>query len=138
MSYVHCPVCSRAYNLATQSACPCRPMGAPATDASEDIATAVETLARALARATPAERATAAAAMQRLAMPAPEPAWPVRTALAPLPPRPLSKRRQLAAIAFGVVERIARHATRHEPSLVRAGRRRVSSLLADASGRWSA
>lgn len=130
MSYVHCPACSRAYNLATQAACPCRPVSAPATRASEDIATAVESLARALACATPAERAAAAAALQRLGMPAPEPVWPVRTALAALPPRPLSKRRQLAAIAFSVVERIARQAIQHEPSLVRAGRRRVSSLLA--------
>jgi hypothetical protein len=121
MSYVHCPACSRAYNLATQSACPCR----------DDIAAAIETLARALARATPAERAAAAPAMQRLALPAPEPTWQSAPgALAPVPPRPVSKRKQLAAIALAVIERIARRATRYEPDLVRSGRRRVSALLA--------
>jgi hypothetical protein len=130
MSYVHCPACSRAYNLATQSACPCRPVDPAPIDPAADIAAAVEALARALARATPAERAAAAPAMHRLA-PAPAPTWqPPASALAPVPPRPISKRKQLAAIALAAIERIARHATRYEPDLVRSGRRRVSALLA--------
>ena len=62
MSYLHCPTCHCAYNLARVPACPTcgvRP-GAPA-DPAEAVVAAAEQLARAVARATPIQLAQAQA-----------------------------------------------------------------------------
>ena len=72
MSYLHCPSCSRAYNIAAQSSCPFCPVHATPVDPTEDIVAAAESLARAMTRATPSERVAAAARMDRLALPAPD------------------------------------------------------------------
>ena len=72
MSYTHCPTCQRAYNLAVQPVCPYCPVQATAVDASEDIVAAAELLARAMTRATPAERDAAAARLGQLALPGPQ------------------------------------------------------------------
>jgi hypothetical protein len=71
MSYLHCPTCKRAFNIATSPTCPSCPVAAELVDAADDIVTATEQLARAMARATPDERAQAMARMDRLALPAP-------------------------------------------------------------------
>jgi hypothetical protein len=56
VSYLHCPRCQHAYNVATQPACPyC------VTDPTDDVAEAADRLARALARATPDQVAAAEA-----------------------------------------------------------------------------
>ena len=74
-SYLHCPACGRAYNVTREVSCPScrhRPGGAP-EDPTEDVVTAAEQLARALARATPAQLAAAESALaDRPALPAPE------------------------------------------------------------------
>jgi hypothetical protein len=72
MSYLHCPTCQHAYNLAVQATCPFCPVPASLVDPTEDILVAAEQLAHALARATPAERDAAAARMQHLALAAPD------------------------------------------------------------------
>ena len=76
MSYLHCPTCASAYNVAREPACPrcgIRP-GTPA-DPMADVIGAVEQLARAMARATPTELAAAEALLAtrdaQLALPAP-------------------------------------------------------------------
>lgn len=117
MSYLHCPTCQRAYNLALSTQCPSCPVPATEVDATEDIVAAAEQLARAMARATPAERKAATTRMDQLALPAPG-AKPVtfhgamlrsiRDALEPVAPPPLPKPQPLlAALAFAVVERIS-------------------------------
>jgi hypothetical protein len=71
VSYLHCPSCAHAYNLEREPACPhCRapahPPAArlvPSRDAVADIVIAATQLARALARATPAERQAARASL---------------------------------------------------------------------------
>jgi len=60
MSYLHCPTCSHAFNLAVTSQCPVCPVPAELVDPSDDIVAATEALARAMARATPAQRDAAA------------------------------------------------------------------------------
>ena len=62
MSYLHCPTCRCAYNVALRAACPSCGVqpGAPA-DPTEDVVAAAEQLARAVARATAAELAAAEA-----------------------------------------------------------------------------
>lgn len=62
MSYLHCPTCSHAYNLAVTSRCPVCPVPATMVDPVEDIVAAQEALQRAMERATPAQRAAASAA----------------------------------------------------------------------------
>jgi hypothetical protein len=101
VSYLHCPTCACAYNVAREPVCPrcgVRP-GTPA-DPTDDIISAVEQLARAMARATPIELVTAQAILDRrdaqLALPAPgKPTAPspqllraVRAALEPTPAQP--------------------------------------------------
>jgi len=76
-SYLHCPACGRAYNVTREVACPnCRLRpGAPPADPTEDVVSAAEQLARALARATPAQLAAAETTLadrDRPALPAPE------------------------------------------------------------------
>jgi hypothetical protein len=102
MSYLHCPVCSRAYNLAQQPSCPYCPVAATPVDPVDDLVAAAETLARALAQATPEQRAAAAARVQLPAM---------STQLVPAPP-PARPRRShwLAALAVSAIDRIAPHA----------------------------
>lgn len=87
MSYAHCPACHRAYNLAQHAACPACPVAATVVDPAEDILAAADQLARALARATPAQRADAAKRMDGIGVgvalvapaprPGPEPARPI-------------------------------------------------------------
>lgn len=120
MSYTHCPTCQRAFNFSVQAACPFCPVAATAVDASEDIVAAAEQLARAMARATPAERASALARIDHEALAALSP--PVVAQPVPAPP-PL-----LARLARAVVVRIDSH-----PRLRRAAdrlRQRVRALAA--------
>jgi hypothetical protein len=141
MSYLHCPSCKRAYNLAVQATCPYCPVAATVVDPAEDIVAAAEALARAMARATVAERTAAAARMERLALPAPgdrfhapPPASPMRASVMrqirvvlepppapPPPPRPTL----LASIASAVERRIAAHV----PKLLGDGLRRVRARV---------
>jgi hypothetical protein len=77
VSYLHCPTCACAYNLARERACPrCGVRaGTPPADPTDDIIHAVEELARAMARATPIEIIAAQRMIdwrtKRLALPAP-------------------------------------------------------------------
>jgi len=95
VSYLHCPTCRCAYNVATQPACPrCGVRAGTPADPAQDVVTAAEQLARAMARATPAQLAAAevsldARAAQRAlpaandhGVPAPSLLRAVRTALA--------------------------------------------------------
>lgn len=116
MSYLHCPACKCAYNIATHATCPTCPVVATVVDPAEDIVAATEQLARAMARATPDERADAMGRMDRLALPAPG-AKPVtfhgamvrsiREALDPPPPPPARKQPLLARVASRVADRVA-------------------------------
>jgi hypothetical protein len=115
MSYLHCPSCKRAYNLAVQATCPYCPVVATVVDPAEDILVAAEVLARAMARATPAERTAAAARLDHLALPAPEDTSAryrapvirqIRDVLEPpvvMPPRPTL----LGSLATAVERRLA-------------------------------
>ena len=98
MSYLHCPTCACAYNVAREPACPhCGIRAGTPADPTDDVIHAVEMLARAMARATPIELVTAQAVLDRrdaqLALPAPgKPTGPspqllraVRAALDPTP-----------------------------------------------------
>jgi hypothetical protein len=115
MSYLHCPTCQRAYNVAVEPSCPYCPVAATVVDATEDIVAAAEVLARAIARATPAERSSAAARLDHLALPAPEAApsissptvlRQIRVAIAaPELPSPAA-RRTLASVAIAVLARL--------------------------------
>jgi len=105
VSYLHCPTCACAYNVAREPACPrCGIRAGTPADPTDDIISAVEQLARAMARATPIELVAAQSILDRrdaqLALPAPgQPAAPspqllraVRAALEPAEaPRPASK-----------------------------------------------
>ncbi len=76
MSYLHCPTCACAYNVAREPACPrCGSRAGTPVDPTDDVITAVEQLARAMARATPSQiasaEATLAARDTQLALPAP-------------------------------------------------------------------
>jgi len=131
MSYLHCPTCRRAYNVATQAACPSCGVspGAPA-DPTDDVVAAAEQLARAIARATPSQVAIAEAELSlraaQLALPAPgarQTAVPsaapsvlraVRAALVPPPPAPpvdaaiseRSKQALLTSVVLALLTRI--------------------------------
>lgn len=101
MSYLHCPTCRCAYNVAVKPACPtCGVRAGAPIDAIDDVVAAAEQLARAVARATPVQLAKAQAELAARdagrALPAPG-ALPttapsllraVRAALAPAPPIP--------------------------------------------------
>lgn len=146
MSYLHCPTCQRAYNVATQSSCPFCPVAATLVDPTADIVNAAEQLARAVARANPAERDAAAVRMDRLALPAPraEGSGPhrsepdiamlrqIRSALAPEPPPPPPPKPLLVQVALAVLTRIetrleSRPRLRRATDLIRA---RVRALAA--------
>jgi hypothetical protein len=114
MSYLHCPSCKRAYNLAIQPICPHCPVPATVVDPTDDIVAAADQLARALARATPAERAAAASRMDPFAIQlAPQPAAPA--------PMPATMR-----FAISIASRIERRLARYAPALIR----RVRALAA--------
>lgn len=130
MSYLHCPTCKRAYNIAVSAQCPACPVPAQVVDPAEDILVAAEQLARAMARATPDERDDAMGRMDRLALPEPG-AKPVtfhgamlksiREALDPPAQQPLPRPQPLlATLAYAVVERTVE---RLRPSLERLERR---------------
>jgi hypothetical protein len=132
MSYLHCPSCKRAYNIAVDRACPVCPVPATLVDPAEDIVAATEQLARAMARATPDERQDAMGRMDRLALPAPG-AKPVtfhgamirsiREALDPVAPTPqprtpwYASRGQplFAMVATRMLEKLAPHVERYAP-----------------------
>jgi len=129
MSYLHCPSCHHAYNVATQSTCPFCPVAATVVDPTSDIVTAAEQLARAIARASEAERASAMARMTRLALPSAGAVAldQVRAALAPPAPPPPPKPLLLRA-AQAVIVRIESHPRlRRATDLIRA---RVRQLAA--------
>jgi hypothetical protein len=128
MSYLHCPVCSRAFNLAQHASCPSCPVAAMPVDPVEDVVAAAESLARALARATPAQRAAAA---DRIRLPemsvAPAlvegaPPRSIQRALAPAP-QPAAPRRSrwLASLAVAALDRLAPHAPKRLLRAVHAG-----------------
>lgn len=151
MSYLHCPTCKCAYNIALSTLCPNCPVPMSEVDPTEDIVAAAEQLARAMARATPSERKAATSRMDQLALPAPG-AKPVtfhggmlqsiRNALEPVAPPPVPKPQPLlTAIAFAVVERLTDKLHEKAPQLMeripsrlrRAGslfRERMRSLAA--------
>jgi hypothetical protein len=132
MSYLHCPSCKRAYNIAVQATCPACPVPASLVDPAEDIVAATEQLARAMARATPDERDDAMARMDRLALPAPG-AKPVtfhgamvrsiREALDPVAPTPPPRapwyagrlQPRIALVATRMLEKLAPHVERYAP-----------------------
>jgi len=122
VSFVHCPDCQRAYNLVGSPACPHCGLraGAPA-DPTEDILVAAEQLARAIARATPAQLAAAELTLitrsTQLALPSPDrrdfsapPAMlrAVRTALLPPgePEQKASLRDRITLVASSILERL--------------------------------
>jgi len=117
MSYLHCPVCSRAFNVAQHPTCPSCPVPAKSVDPVDDLVAAAESLARALAQATPAQRAAVAT---RIHLPEPSPATPavadgaalssIRGALTAAPPRAGRTSRWLAALAVAALDRVAPHA----------------------------
>jgi hypothetical protein len=128
VSFVHCPDCKRAYNLVGQPACPhCGVRAGAPADPTEDIIVAADQLARAVARATPAQLAAAELTLltrtRTLALPSPDrpdfSAPPsmlraVRTAL--LPPPPTEPRRgardmlaALGARALAATQSLVQH-----------------------------
>ena len=138
MSYLHCPTCHHAYNVAVYSQCPFCPVAATVVDPSTDIVMAAEQLARAIARANPMQRDTALARMDRLALPAPDSARDpmangetlrqIRAALAPPPPPPPAPKPLLVQVALAVLTRIeSRPRLRRATDLIRA---RVRALAA--------
>ncbi len=99
MSYLHCPTCQCAYNVANQVACPrCGVRAGAPLDPFEDVVVAAEQLARAVGRATPVQLAQAQAelamrdanralpAPDKLRTTAPSLLRAVRAALAPAEP----------------------------------------------------
>lgn len=129
MSYLHCPTCHRAYNVANQVACPsCGVRAGSPADPTDDVVAAAEQLARAVARATPSQLAVAEAELtlrsEQLALPAPG-ALPspapsllraVRAALAP-PPPPTNVRANQALLTTVVLAVLTR-LPRPRPSMV--------------------
>lgn len=141
MSYLHCPTCKCAYNIAVSAQCPNCPVPASEVDPTEDIVAAAELLARAMARATPTERKAAVARMDMLALPAPGHApaafdsatlRSIRGAIEPVAPPPPKPQPLLAAIAYAVVERITDRLHEKAPQLMEripSRLRRAGSLV---------
>ncbi len=142
MSFVHCPDCQRAYNLVGSPACPhCGVRAGAPADPTEDILVAADQLARAVARATPAQLVAAELKLMtrstQLALPSPDrpdssapPALlrAVRIALLPAPPEPPSRRDRLRAAASALLERLPSPAA--IASRANAWSSRARSLLA--------
>lgn len=114
MSYLHCPTCRCAYNLATQPTCPScgvRP-GTPAGPV-EAIVEAAEQLARAIGRANPIQLAKARAELAarglvkavRAALPSTLPV-PVPRAIEPVVPR--NQQALLATVVIAMLTRVPR------------------------------
>jgi len=156
MSYLHCPTCKCAYNIAVSALCPNCPVPMSEVDPAEDIVAAAERLAHAMARATPSERKTATSRMDQLALaersvcdgplgsmtrgPGAKPVTfhgamlrSIREAIEPAsPPPPPKPQPLLAAIAFAVIERISDRINETAPRLVEripARLRRAGSLV---------
>ena len=135
MSYLHCPVCSRAFNLAQHPSCPSCPVAATPVDPVADLIAAADSLARALAQATPAQRAAAAARIDLRGLPPATPErtetaalLPIRGALMPVPqPAPPRRSRWLAALAVTAFDRLSQHAPQR---LLRAARAAVEAFAA--------
>lgn len=118
VSYLHCPTCRCAYNIAIAPACPACGIraGAPA-DPTEAVVAAAEQLAKAVAAASPQQLAQAQAQLAmkdaQKALPAPSAISlaptsilrAVRAALAPPPPAPhvVTGGRAHTALLTGVV-----------------------------------
>lgn len=91
MSYLHCPTCRRAYNVAQLPACPvCGIMPGTPADPVDDVVAMAEQLARAIARASPDQ---VAAARQRLGFALAAP--PAQKALPAPPPLYVTVTREL-------------------------------------------
>jgi hypothetical protein len=139
VSFVHCPDCKRAYNLVGQPACPhCGVRAGAPADPTDDIIVAADQLARAVARATPAQLAAAEltllARTRTLALPSPDrpdfSAPPsmlraVRTALLPAAePEPRRGARELlaeiGARALAATQSIAQRLPSPQAALSRA------------------
>jgi hypothetical protein len=147
VSYLHCPQCSHAYNLAVTQQCPCCPVPATLVDPEEDIVAAADALARAMARATPAERTAAASRIQHLApVPKPVPAagsGPIARATGSVVAKAPPSSRLLTRLAEHLVDRAERlelfasaaramlreRAREAAPRVVALLPRRASSLL---------
>lgn len=105
MSYLHCPTCQRAYNLATQPTCPrchaaearpaaAAPPPAPA-DPADAIVAALDQLARAMQNASADDMGRVYAELEQravFALPEPAPRAPVSTAIVHAP-QPIAHRR---------------------------------------------
>jgi hypothetical protein len=128
MSYLHCPTCSHAFNLAVTSQCPVCPVPATLVDPTDDIVAATEALARALARATPAQRSAAAAELGT--------APPIMSITAPNVARAAPAPRLLTRLAESLADRampalahLRDRARRLEPKVIAMLPRRAGSLL---------
>ena len=88
MSYLHCPTCSRAYNVAREPECPSCPR-----DTVADIVQAARALARAIERATTEQLPAARHALRG--------ELPLRALLAP-PVAVARKPRLVERIVFGL------------------------------------
>lgn len=108
VSFVHCPDCQRAYNLVGSPACPhCGVRAGAPADPTEDILVAAEQLARAVARATPAQLAEAETLWRARS---PQRALPVDGVPIALLPAPEPARRRLrdrlTEVAATLIERL--------------------------------
>jgi hypothetical protein len=131
VSYLHCPSCRRAYNVATSPTCPACPVAATPVDATDDVVAAADRLARAIARASAVERAAAVARLEQLALPAAtgdatvHVARAIRDAIVPaMPPPPRSRREPWLAAVIALAGRLP------APRLVRRAWSRVRALAA--------
>jgi hypothetical protein len=141
VSYLHCPQCSHAYNLAVTQQCPCCPVPATLVDPEEDIVAAADALARAMARATPAERTAAATRIQYLAprVPTPVPAVRPASVVAKAPPssrlltrlaeRLVDRAERLELFASAARDMLRDRAREAAPRMVALLPRRATSLL---------
>jgi len=140
VSYLHCPQCSHAYNLAVTQQCPCCPVPATLVDPEEDIVAAADALARAMARATPAERTAAASRIQHLSpVPGPVPAVGSGSVVAKAPPSPslltrlaerlVDRAERLELLASAARDMLRERAREAAPRVIALLPRRASSLL---------
>jgi hypothetical protein len=125
MSYLHCPTCSHAFNLAVTSQCPVCPVPATLVDPTDDIVAAAEALARAMARATPAQRDAAAAQMGTPP--------PVTTIVAPHVAKAAPAPSLLTRLAESLVDR-AMPALAELRDRARSSRRTVIAMLPRGAG----
>lgn len=137
MSYLHCPVCSRAFNLAQHPSCPCCSVAVTPVDPVDHLVATAESLARALVDATPAQRAAAATRIRLPGLPPAMLPLSERSALRPspgalTPALPPARRPSpwLAALAIAALDRVAPHAPKRLLRAVRAVRAGVRALAA--------